>query len=98
MIVRGTVYTFQNVSLTLLVSRISHPTNAATNQAIAQVTIPGSAVLLTGPLSGWMFEHLGGQVLFQWAALVATLGAVVLVAAHRQFATAQREVTSETQD
>jgi PPP family 3-phenylpropionic acid transporter len=98
MIVRGTFYTFQSVSLTLLVARISHPTNAATNQAIAQVTIPGLAVLLTGGMSGWIFEHLGGQVLFQWAALVATVGAVVLIAAKRAVMSNEQKTGLSLQD
>ena len=65
MIIRGTFYTFQTVGIALLVSRISHPTNVATNQAIAQVTMPALAVLITGPISGWIFDVLGGRILFQ---------------------------------
>jgi MFS transporter, PPP family, 3-phenylpropionic acid transporter len=81
MTIRGTFFTLQSVSATLLVSRISHPVNVATNQALAQVTIPGLAVLLTGSLSGWLFDHVGARTLFQLAALMAVLSSIVLVAA-----------------
>ena len=86
MIVRGTFYTFQTVGITLLVSRISHPLNVATNQAIAQVTIPALAVLITGPISGWIYDFLGGRILFQVVSLVSVLAVILLIAARRQLA------------
>jgi PPP family 3-phenylpropionic acid transporter len=78
MIVRGTFYTFQSVSITLLVARISHPVNAATNQSLAIVTVPGLAVLLTGPASGWLFDHLGARALFLSASGIGMLAITVL--------------------
>ena len=84
MMLRGTFYTFQVVSLTLLVSRISHPVNAATNQALAQVTVPGLAILLTGAVSGWLFDHAGARSLFQLAALMALISAGLLIIARKQ--------------
>lgn len=86
MIIRGTFYTFQTVGITLLVSRISHPMNAATNQAIAQVTIPALAILVTGPISGWIYDFLGGRILFQAVSLVSVLAVILLIAARRQLA------------
>jgi len=86
MIIRGTFYTFQTVGITLLVARISHPTNVATNQALAQVTIPALAVLTTGTLSGWIFDFMGGRVLFQVVALVSVLAVILLISARRQLA------------
>ncbi len=84
MLARGTFYTLHIVSITLLVSRISHPANVATSQALAQVTIPGLAILLTGSLSGWLFDHVGGRILFQLAAGMAMLSTALLVGARRQ--------------
>jgi MFS transporter, PPP family, 3-phenylpropionic acid transporter len=84
MLVRGTFYALHLVSLTLLVARISQPASVATNQALAQVTIPSLAVLLTGSLSGWLFDHVGGRVLLELAALMAVLSVILLVAARRQ--------------
>jgi MFS transporter, PPP family, 3-phenylpropionic acid transporter len=81
MTTRGTFFTLQMISVTLLVSRISHPANAATNQALAQVTVPGLAVLLTGSLSGWLFDQIGARVLFQLSAVMAVLASIVLVIA-----------------
>jgi MFS transporter, PPP family, 3-phenylpropionic acid transporter len=84
MVTRGTFYTFFNVSSTLLVARISHPANVATNQALAQVTVPGLAVLLTSSVSGWLFDHAGPHVLFQMVALISLLAAALLLFARRQ--------------
>ncbi len=83
MLIRGTFYTFQTVSIVLLVSRISHPANAATNQSLAVVTVPGLAVLLTGPISGWIYDELGAQALFLAAAGIGALAALVLVSGRR---------------
>lgn len=83
MIIRGTFYTFQIVSIVLLVSRISHPANAATNQSLAMATIPGLSTLLTGPISGWIFDHLGGRALFVSAGVMGGLAILVLVFARR---------------
>ncbi len=84
MIIRGTFYTFYNVSATLLVSRISHPSNVATNQALAQVTIPGIAILLTVFVSGWLYDNAGPEVLFQIAAFMGVVAAILVVVVRRQ--------------
>ncbi len=89
---RGTFFTLQIISLTLLVSRISHPANVATNQALAQVTVPGLAVLLTGSVSGWLFDHVGARALFQLATLTATFSVVLLLVARRQLADQEEQV------
>ena len=86
MLIRGTFYTFQTVGITLLVARISHPSNVATNQALAQVTMPALAILTTGTLAGWIFDFMGGRVLFQVVALVSVLAVILLIAARRQLA------------
>ncbi|MEO8611168.1 MAG: MFS transporter [Chloroflexota bacterium] len=83
---RGTFYTFFNVSATLLVSRISYPSNAATNQAIAQVTVPSLAFLVAGSINGWMFDNVGPHILFKIAALMAALAALLLMAARHTIA------------
>jgi PPP family 3-phenylpropionic acid transporter len=90
MMVRGLFFTMQNVSMTLLVAQISSPRNVATNQAIAQVTMLGLTVLLTGPITGWLFDHAGGQVLFQIAALMPLFASILLLATRRQFVTSPR--------
>jgi len=81
---RGTFYTLQLVCTTLLVSEISLPANVATNQALAQVTVPGLAILLTGSLNGWLFDHAGARVLFQIMALLSLLSVALLVATRAQ--------------
>lgn len=84
MILRGTFYTFFAVSSALIVARISHPANVATNQALGQVTVPGLAILLTGSISGWAFDNLGPRALFQGTALMGLLSALLLIALWRR--------------
>jgi MFS transporter, PPP family, 3-phenylpropionic acid transporter len=92
MIIRGTFYTLQAVSITLLIARISHPVNVATNQSLALVTIPGLAVLLTGPLSGWIFDHLGTRILFEFAGVIGACAILLLIVGKRHLV-AQPEVS-----
>jgi MFS family permease len=86
MIIRGTFYTFHNVTMTLLVARISHPANVSTNQAIAQVTMPAIAALLTSSVAGWIFDNIGARILFQVSALIGVLAVVTLIAGRRTLA------------
>jgi MFS transporter, PPP family, 3-phenylpropionic acid transporter len=79
MAVRGVFFAFQNIAITLYISRISHPENAATNQAIAQVTVPAFASLVTGALVGWIFDVFGARTLFRLVALIALSAAVILL-------------------
>jgi PPP family 3-phenylpropionic acid transporter len=76
---RGLCFACQLVSLTLLIAEISPPEIAATNQAIVQVTVPGVATLLTGAISGWVFDHLGGRVLFGGIAGLGVISALLLI-------------------
>jgi PPP family 3-phenylpropionic acid transporter len=92
MLLRGPFFTLQNISLVLLVAKISRPGNAATNQALAQVTAPGLAVLLASPLNGWIFDHLGARVLLQLVAALALVAAVLIVVVRTQLAKQERQL------
>jgi len=94
MVIRGTFYTFQNVANTLIVSRISHPANAATNQAIAQVTVPALAQLVTAPIAGFIFDTFGARVLLRLVALMVVFAVLLLIAFRHALAMApiKREV------
>lgn len=92
MLLRGTFYTLQSVSTVLLVTRISHPSNVATNQALAQVTAPAVAALATGTLNGWIFDNLGPRVLLIFIALLAVIAAGLLYALRPALEAREREV------
>jgi PPP family 3-phenylpropionic acid transporter len=95
MIGRGVFYTFQVIAITLIISRISRPENAATNQVIAQVTVPALASLVTGALVGWIFDTFGARVLLRLIAFVALIAAVIPIAGkHILEAELKQEVTS----
>lgn len=77
-IFRGLFYAMQNISLTLMITEISHPANVATNQAITWVTIPALAYIITGPIAGWTYENIGPQVLFVVAGFIIISSALIL--------------------
>lgn len=89
MVLRGTFFSLQNLSLVLLIARMGHPANAATNQAITQITIPGLAVLLTGALSGWIVDNAGLRTLLQLAALLSGCSALLLLLLRRPLTVAE---------
>ncbi len=84
LLMRGTFFACQIVSITLLVAEISPPPIVATNQALIQVTVPGVATLLTGLASGWMFDQFGGRVLFQTIGILGLASALLLVLVRRR--------------
>ena len=82
---RGIVWPGFHLSSYTLVSQISHPHNAATNQAILQVTMPSIAMLLTGSLFGWVFDNLGAGTFFALCALACAIAALIVIAGYRLF-------------
>lgn len=82
---RGIVWPGFHLSSYTLVSQISHPHNAATNQAILQVTMPSIALLLTGSLFGWVFDNLGAGAFFALCALACAIAALIVIAGYRLF-------------
>ena len=87
LVFRGFSWPAMHLASYTLVAEISHPSNVATNQAILQVTVPSMAVLLTGALFGWTFDHLGAEIFFALCALVCVIGATIVIAGFRLFDT-----------
>lgn len=52
------------VSLVIMLGQLGDPQRAATDQMLAQLTVPGIAMLLAQPVNGWMYDTLGGPALF----------------------------------
>lgn len=76
---RGVFFTLFLIGITLMVTRVSHPSNVATNRALIQVTMPALAILLTSPLAGWLYDNLGPRGLFMAAAGVALASVLYLL-------------------
>lgn len=85
LVFRGLVWPGFHLSSFQLVNAISHPGNAATNQALLQVTMPSVSLLLTGSLFGWVFDNLGPNFFFVCCALACTVGVCIVVAGFRWF-------------
>ena len=96
MIIRGTFYTFQNVAHTLFVARISHPAQVATNQAIAQVTVPALAQLVSAPIAGYIFDVFGARILLRLVALVALVAVLILIVFRRTLVTTAKDASMAT--
>lgn len=83
LILRGSVFGMYHLSILILISRISHPTNVATNQALLQITVPGVAILLGGPAMGWTYDHLGPEVFFTLCTIFTLFGASIAAYAYK---------------
>ena len=86
---RGLSWPAYQLSCYRLMNAISHPRNVATNQAIVQVTMPGLALLLTGSLFGWTYDHLGAGAFYAFCALAAAVAVGIVIACFRLFDTNQ---------
>ena len=85
LVFRGLVWPGFHLSSFQLVNAISHPGNAATNQALLQVTMPSVSLLLTGSLFGWVFDNLGANVFFVCCALACAIGVGIVGVGFRWF-------------
>ena len=91
LVFRGLSWPAYQLSSYRLMNAISHPRNVATNQAIVQVTMPGIALLLTGSLYGWVYDHMGAGVFYALCALAAALAVCIVIAGFRLFDTRQQQ-------
>ena len=87
LVFRGLVWPGFHLSSFQLVNAISQPGNAATNQALLQVTMPSISLLLTGSLFGWTFDNLGPNTFFMFCALACVTGVCIVIAGYRLFET-----------
>ena len=85
LVFRGISWPAYQLSSYRLMNAISHPRNVATNQAIVQVTMPGIALLLTGSLYGWVYDHLGAGAFYALCALAASIAVCIVSAGFRLF-------------
>ena len=83
LVLRGLFWPLYFLPIFLVVSQASNPHNAATNQAIVQVTVPSVAALLTGSLAGWVFDNLGATTLYTACAVVCFIGAFIILLGYR---------------
>jgi len=69
---------FYLVGLVNLLSQLGHPAQAATDQMLAQLTLPGLAGMLAQPLSGWLMDAKGGAILFSIASICSLTALIPL--------------------
>jgi nitrate/nitrite transporter NarK len=71
------------ISLVILMVQLGRAEQAATDQMLAQLTVPGLAGMLAQPVSGWLFDRLGGSILFGLDALIAFIAIGLLLWRHK---------------
>ena len=72
------------ISLVVALGDLSLQQNAATDQVLAQVTIPGLAGILAQPISGRIYDVLGGRMLFSIDSLILVAAIVLLVGFYKR--------------
>lgn len=80
---RGFGFALLNLSIMILISRISDPRNVATNQSLLQITVPGIATLFIAPLMGWIYDHYMAWVYFGLCTLMMIVGALMMLVMYR---------------
>lgn len=83
LLVRGVVFVMYHLGAFVLISEVSDPRNISTNQALAQITIPGIAALLTSAPMGWVFDNWGATPFFAICTVTGLLGAGVILSAYK---------------
>jgi MFS family permease len=78
------------VSMVILLGELVPPQRAATDQMLAQMTVPGLAQMVAQPVGGWIFDVWGGRFLFAIDAVVCALAAGLLLARAGQFQISKR--------
>ena len=84
MTLQGIASSLYLVALVILLGQWSLPQRAATDQMLVQLTVPGVAGMLAQPLSGWLFDALGGPVLFALDSAFAFLAVGVLLSVQKK--------------
>lgn len=85
LVVRGLTFALLNMSMIVLIAKISDPRNVATNQALLQITIPGIATTLGAPFMGWIFDNFSPQTFFDMCTLMMLIGASLALLAYPYF-------------
>lgn len=73
------------VSKVILLGELGLPERAAADQMLAQLTVPGLARMIAQPVSGRIFDTLGGREGFGLDAFIVLLTVVLFLARARRF-------------
>lgn len=93
-LIRGLTFTMYTISMTILISRISKPVNAATNRALIMVTMPALAMLLTSPIFGWLYDNIGATGMFATTSVFGFAATLVLIFGYRHLAGNEHQAAS----
>jgi len=96
LIFRGLVFALLNLSVLILISRISDPRNVATNQSLLQITVPGLAMLFGGPIIGWIWDNYSAPIFFGLCMLLMVSGALMMLVVYRHMTPSFIEVADDT--
>lgn len=75
---RGMMFALWNLSVLIRIDQISHPRNVSTNQALANITIPSVAILLSGAPMGYIYDNFTPLLYFSICAVMMLIGATIM--------------------
>lgn len=84
MLLHGAAGALTLTGVVILLSQVGLPEQAATDQMLAQLTVPGLAGLAAQPLGGLLLDVYGGRLLFAISAVVTLAGTVMIGRLQRQ--------------
>lgn len=82
LVIRGPMFALWNLSILVHINEISHPRNVSTNQALAQITIPSIAGLLSSAPLGFVYDTYSPMAFFIICCVTMIIGGSVLLISH----------------
>jgi PPP family 3-phenylpropionic acid transporter len=79
LVIRGPMFAMWNLSILVHVNEISHPKNVSTNQALAQITIPSIAGLISSAPLGFVYDNYSPMLFFTLCFITLTIGGIIML-------------------
>jgi MFS transporter, PPP family, 3-phenylpropionic acid transporter len=77
-VIAGVAYSFFTVASVIFISEVAPRRQVTTMMAIFTVTLPALIRMISGPVSGWVFDARGAYALYVIGALGAAVGWVIM--------------------
>lgn len=82
LVIRGPMFAMWNLSILVHINEISHPKNVSTNQALAQITIPSIAGLISSAPLGFVYDNYSPMIFFVLCCVTMTIGGLIMLGSH----------------
>ncbi len=82
LITRGPMFAMWNLSILVHINEISHPRNVSTNQALAQITVPSIAGLISSAPLGFVYDNFSPMIFFVLCCVAMVIGGLIMLVSH----------------